>query len=121
MIGAGRTALLNVLTSAGIRASSVVPERVTPPLSVIQPASDWVTSGETFGAYRLGFDVTVIVKTAANATVSSTLDDAIDAVLVAVSGAQGFYVGSVGAPSILSVQNAEFLSATLTVYQNTRL
>jgi hypothetical protein len=49
------------------------------------------------------------------------MDDAIDAVLTAVSGAQGFYVGSVSAPSLLSVQNAEFLSATLTVYQNTRL
>jgi len=41
--------------------------------------------------------------------------------LTAVSGAQGFYVGSVSAPTLLSVQNAEFLSATLTVYQNTRL
>lgn len=121
MISAGRTALLDVLTAAGIRASSVVPERVTPPLSVIQPASDWVTGGDTYGTYRLGFEVTVIVQTAANAKVSQTLDDAIDQVLTAVSGAQGFYVGSVGAPSILSVQNAEFLSATLTVYQNTRL
>ena len=121
MISAGRTALLDVLTAAGIRASSVVPERVTPPLSVIQPASDWVTGGDTYGTYRLGFEVTVIVQTAANAKVSQTLDDAIDAVLTAVSGAQGFYVGTVGAPSILSVQNAEFLSATLTVYQNTRL
>lgn len=121
MISAGRTALLDVLTAAGIRASSVVPERVTPPLSVIQPASDWVTGGDTYGTYRLGFEVTVIVQTAANAKVSQTLDDAIDTVLTAVSGAQGFYVGSVGAPSILSVQNAEFLSATLTVYQNTRL
>jgi hypothetical protein len=121
MISAGRTALLDVLTAAGIRASSVVPERVTPPLSVIQPASDWVTGGDTYGTYRLGFEVTVIVQTAANAKVSQTLDDAVDAVLTAVSGAQGFYVGTVGAPSILSVQNAEFLSATLTVYQNTRL
>jgi hypothetical protein len=49
------------------------------------------------------------------------MDDAVDAVLTAVSGAQGFYVGSVSAPTLLSVQNAEFLSATLTVYQNTRL
>jgi len=121
MIATGRTALLNVLTSAGIRASSVVPERITPPIAVIEPSADWVTGGDTFGAYRLGFDVTVIVKTAANATVSTTLDDAIDAVLGAISGAQGFYVGSVGAPSLLAVQNAEFLSATLTVYQNTRL
>jgi len=121
MISQGRDALLAVLTTAGIRTSEYVPERVTPPLAVLQPAGDWVTAGQVFGEYRLGFDVTVIVQTAANSVVSSAMDDAIDAVLTAVSGATGFYVGSVSAPSLLSVQNAEFLSATLTVYQNTRL
>jgi len=121
MIGAGRDALLAVLTSAGIRATEVVPERITPPLAVLQPAGDWITTGAVFGEYRLGFEVTVIVKTAANAVVSSAMDDAVDAVLTAVAAAQGFYVGSVSAPTLLSVQNAEFLSATLTVYQNTLL
>jgi hypothetical protein len=121
MIGAGRDALLAVLTTAGIRASEVVPDRITPPLAVLQPAGDWVSAGTTFGEFRLGFDVTVIVQTAANAVVSSAMDEAVDAVLTAVSNAQGFYVGAVSAPTLLSVQNAEFLSATLTVYQNTRL
>ena len=110
-----------VFTAANIRASEVVPERITPPLAVLEPASDWVMSGDTFASYRIGFDVTVIVQTAANATVSAAMDQAIDDVLGAVAAAQGFYVASVSAPSILSVQNAEFLSATLTVYQNTHL
>jgi hypothetical protein len=121
MINAGRLALVNVLTSAGIRSSEVVPERITPPLAVLEPAGDWITSGATFGEYRLGFDVTVIVQTAANAKVSKAMDDAVDAVLAAIATAQGFYVGSASAPTLLSVQNAEFLSTTLTVYQNTRL
>ena len=121
MIGAGRTALANLLSSAGIRSFETVPERISPPLAVLQPAGDWVATGEVFGEYRLGFEVTVIVQTAANKVVSSAIDNAVDAVLTAVSGAQGFYVGSVSAPSLLSTQNAEFLSATLTVYQNTRL
>lgn len=121
MIHTGREALLAVLTTAGIRASESVPERISPPLAVLQPAGDWVSPGQVFGEYRLGFDVTVIVQTAANAVVSKGIDDAVDAVITAVSGAQGFYVGAVSAPTLLSVQNAEFLSATLTVYQNTRL
>lgn len=121
MINDARSSLLALLSDAGIRAVEVVPERITPPLTVLEPASDWVQAGDTYGSFRIGFDATVIVQTASNAVVSEALDDAVDAVLTAVQGAQGFYVASVGAPTILSVQNAEFLSATMTIYQITNL
>lgn len=119
MIGAARSALAGILEDAGIRTSAVVPERITPPLAVISPASDWVQSGDTYGSFRVAFDVTIIVQTAANATVSSNLDDAIDAAIQAITEASGFYVGSVDAPQFIGT--ADFLSASMTVYQNTTL
>jgi hypothetical protein len=121
MIGAARIALHGILEGAGIRTSATVPERITPPLAVLEPSSDWVQSGDVYGSFRVGFDVTLIVQTAANATVSNNLDDLVDDAIEAIADANGFYVGSVGAPSLLSVQNAEFLTASMTVYQNTTL
>lgn len=121
MIGAARTALASTLNGAGIRAFATVPERVSPPMAVIEPSSDWVVSGDTFGSYRVGFTVTLIVQHAANATVSDALDNLVDSTLDAIAGAAGFYTAAVTAPDILAVQNAEYLSTTLTVYQNTSL
>ena len=66
MIGAARTALASILTDAGLRVSAFVPDRITPPLAVLEPSGDWVVSGDTFGSFRIGFDVTLIVQTAAN-------------------------------------------------------
>jgi hypothetical protein len=121
MIGAARTALAGILTSAGLRVSAFVPDRITPPLAVLEPSGDWVVSGDTFGSFRIGFDVTLIVQTAANETVSDALDDLVDSTLDAISSASGFYASQVSAPTLLAVQNAEFLSTTITVYQNTQL
>ena len=121
MIAEARTALAGILTSAGLRVSPFVPDRITPPLAVLEPSGDWVVSGETFASFRVGFDVTLIVQTAANETVSSNLDDLVDSTLDAISGASGFYASQVSAPTLLSVQNAEYLSTTITVYQNTSL
>lgn len=121
MIAEARAALAVVLEDGGLRSTEFVPERITPPLAVIEPAADWVQSGETFGTFRVGFDVTLIVQTASNQVVSSHLDELVDEALSAIAGATGFYASAVSAPSLLSVQNAEYLSTTITVYQNTKL
>lgn len=121
MIVEARAALETLLNDAGFNVSAFVPERITPPIAVIEPSSDWVTSGETYGAFRVGFDVTLITQTASNARVTDEIDQQVDDFLAAIANASGFYCGSASAPTLLSVQNAEFLSATLTVYRNTSL
>jgi hypothetical protein len=121
MIAEARAALATVLENGGLRAMEYVPERITPPLAVIQPSNDWVASGDTFAAFRVGFDVTLIVQTASNQVVASHLDDLVDETLTAITAAAGFYASGVSAPTLLSAQNAEYLSTTITVYQNTKL
>jgi len=121
VIGAARTALTDILTDAGLRVFAFTPERVTPPVGILVPSGDWVTSGETYGAFRIGFDVTLIVDQAANETMITALDTLVDDTLDAIAPANGFYASQVGAPSLIEISGANYLSTTITVYQNTQL
>lgn len=121
MIVTARAALETLFNNAGFNVSAFVPDRITPPLAIIAPSGDWVTGGDTFGMFRIAFDVTLVTQTASNAKVTDELDQMVDDAIAAVTTATGFYCGSVGSPSYLSVQNAEFLSASMTVYQNIKL
>lgn len=121
MIVGARAALETLFDSAGFTVSAFVPDRITPPLAIITPSGDWVTGGDTFGLFRIGFEVTLVTQTASNARVTDELDQMVDDAIAAVTRASGFYCGSVGSPSYLDVQNAQFLSAAMTVYQNIKL
>jgi hypothetical protein len=109
MIAQARAALTTVLENGGLRAMEYVPERITPPMAVIQPSGDWVASGDTFAAFRVGFDVTLIVQTASNQVVASQLDDLVDETLAAITAATGFYASAVSSPTLWST----FLDASL--------
>jgi hypothetical protein len=121
MIGAARTALTSILTDAGLRVFAFTPERVTPPMGILVPSGDWVSAGETFGTFRVGFDVTLIVENAANETMITALDTLVDDTLNAIAPAPGFYASQVGAPSVIDISGAKYLSTVITVYQNTQL
>ena len=121
MIVEARAALETLFATAGFTVSAFVPDRITPPMAIITPAGDWVASGEAFGSFRIGFDVTLVTQTASNAKVTDELDQMVDDAVEAVTNAAGFYCGSVGSPSYLDTQNAQFLSVAMTVYQNKQL
>jgi hypothetical protein len=121
MIGAARTALAAALTGAGLRVFAFVPERAAPPMAILTPAGDWVASGDTFGAFRVGFDVNLIVANAANETMITALDNLVDSTLTAIAGAKGFYASQVGAPVMQDISGVDYLSTTITVFQNTKL
>jgi len=121
MIAESRTALAAVITSAGVTCLGYVPERVTPPIAVVEPSSDWVQAGDTFGQYEIGYDVTLVTQTASNQKSTGLLDEMLEDVLVAVGNTAGFHTGSVSAPTILQISNAEYLSVALTIYQTKRL
>ena len=121
MIPQGRTALASILTAAGLRVFAFVPDRAAPPMAILTPSGDWVVSGDTFGSFRLGFDVNLIVANAANETMITALDNLVDSTLTAISNATGFYASQVGNPTYTDISGADYLSATITVYQNTKL
>ncbi len=121
MISETRAALATLIEDAGVTCLEYIPERVTPPIAIMEPTSDWVVSGETYGEYRIGYDVTLVTQTASNNKATGDLDTMVDDVLAAVAEAPGFYCGSVSSPTVLAVNNAEYLSAAMTIYQITRL
>lgn len=121
MIASSRTALAALIENAGVRCVDYIPERITPPIAVMEPTSEWIASSETYGEWRIGYDVTIVTQTASNSKATNTLDGMVEDVLTEVAGATGFYAGSVSAPNVLAVNNAEYLSVALTIYQNTRL
>lgn len=121
MIPQARTALAGILTTAGLRVFAFTPERAAPPMAILTPSAGWVESGEAFGAFRVGFDVNLIVQNAANETMISALDELVDDTLLAIADATGFYASQVGAPTMLDISGADYLSTTITVYQNTKL
>jgi hypothetical protein len=121
MISEARSALSGILETAGLRVFEFLPERATPPMAVLVPSSDWVESGDTFGSFRVGFDVTLVVQTASNQVMINKLDELTDETLQAIADAAGFYASSVGAPSAVDINGVDYLSATITVYQNTKL
>lgn len=121
MIVEARGAVETLLNDAGFNVSAFVPERITPPVAVMEPSSDWVVSGDVFGAYRIGFDVTLITRTASNAKVTDEIDQMLDELIVAVSSAAGFYCGSAGKPFDMNVNGADYYAVSVTIYQNTSL
>jgi hypothetical protein len=121
MITAARSALVALIEGAGVTCKEFIPERVTPPIAVMEPSSEWIASGDSYGEWRIAFDVTLVTRTASNRIATDNLDQMVEDVLTAVTNATGFYAGSVSSPQVLSVNNAEFLSVALTIYQNTRL
>jgi hypothetical protein len=121
VIGAARTALTDILTDAGLRVFAFTPERAAPPMAILTPSGDWVTSGDVFGSFRIGFDVNLIVQNAANETMITALDTLVDETVEAITEATGFYASQVGNPTYIDISGTDYLSATITVYQNTQL
>ncbi len=121
MITAARSALSALIEGAGVTCMEFIPERITPPIAVMEPTSEWIATGEAYGEWRIGFDVTLVTQTASNRMATDNLDQMVEDVLTAVADAPGFYAGSVSAPAGLAVNNAEYLSVALTIYQITRL
>ena len=121
MIADARSDLAALIEGAGVTCMEYIPERITPPIAVMEPTSTWIQSGEAFGEFRIGFDVTIVTQTASNAKATDNLDSMVEDVLTAVQGAQGFYTDSVSSPAVLAVNNAEYLSVAMTIYQITRL
>ncbi len=120
MITEARTALVDLLDEAGFRTFDYVPPNITPPCAVIFPANEYIASGETVGEYRIGYDVRIFAQNLTNEHVTGVMDQYIEDALIAVDGAVGFYLESIGAPEMYQENNSSFLGVQFTVYQLTR-
>lgn len=105
------------LTAAGLRVSDFVPERITPPLVIVNAANPYIQTAE-FGEYYLNLELVLVGATGTNKDETYKLDQLIEDVLVAIEPLN--YVKlrkeqAVGAPYELQTNNAGYLSANIYV------
>jgi hypothetical protein len=102
------------LASAGLNVLEYVPERITPPIVILNAASPYVTTAE-FGEYTLGLELVLVASTATNKKATENLDQQIEDVLNAIEPLAYVRLTSVNQPYNLQTNNAEYLSTNVYV------
>jgi hypothetical protein len=102
------------LAAAGLNVLEYVPERITPPIVILNAASPYVTTAE-FGEYTLGLELVLVASTATNKKATENLDQQIENVLNAIEPLSYVRLTSVNQPYNLQTNNAEYLSTNVYV------
>jgi len=111
MLASTREELKLQLANAGLTVFDYVPERITPPVAVLEPGSPYVGSGETFCEFEITFNVVLFAATGTNEVATAELDQFICTVLDQV---HTFHLESVATPSSFEVSNAVYLGTRIT-------
>lgn len=100
------------LVTAGLNVLEYVPERITPPIVILNAASPYVQTAE-FGEYTLGLELVCVASTATNKKATENLDQLIEDVLVAIEPLTYARLTSVNQPYNLQTNNAEYLATNI--------
>jgi hypothetical protein len=100
------------LVTAGLSVLEYVPERITPPIVIINSASPYIQTSE-FGEYTLGLELVLAASTATNKKATEALDQLIEDVLNALKPLTYVKLTNVNQPYNLQANNAEYLSANV--------
>lgn len=102
------------LTALGLKVSSFIPGGVVPPVVIIGPGSPYLTPTLLDrGEWVMNLELMVVASVAVNEKATELLDKAIEKIL---NGNPGYArITSVGQPYALKTNNAEFLTADITV------
>ncbi len=100
------------LAAAGLNVLEYVPERITPPIVILNAASPYIQTAE-FGEYTLGLELVLVASTATNKKATENLDQLIEDVLVALEPLTYARLTSVNQPYNLQTNNAEYLSVNI--------
>ncbi len=112
-ITTARNQFSGVLESAGLKVSAFIPERVVPPIVIINSASPYMTASSIGNEYLLNLDLVCVAATATNKQATEKLDELIGDVLNALP--MYAHLQLVGQPYIWAVNNAEYLTTIITI------
>jgi hypothetical protein len=101
------------LEAAGLKVLDYVPERIVPPIVIINSASPYLTPSTLGNEYDLALELVVIAATATNKQATEMLDQAIADVLNAMP--RYARVLRVNEPYQMQTNNAEYLSVNVSV------
>jgi hypothetical protein len=101
------------LDAEGINVSDFVPERIVPPIVIINSASPYITPSSLATEYILNLDLIVVAATATNKQATEKLDEAIANVLNALP--RYARMVRVNEPYEMQTNNAGYLAANISV------
>jgi hypothetical protein len=102
------------LTEAGLNVLEYIPERVTPPIVIINSAQPYLQTAQ-FREWSMGLELVLVSSTATNKTATANLDQLIEDVLNAIEPLTYVRITSVNQPYNLQANNAEYLAANMFV------
>jgi len=101
------------LDAEGINVSDFVPERIVPPIVIINSASPYITPSSLATEYILNLELIVVAATATNKQATEKLDEAIANVLNALP--RYATMVRVNEPYEMQTNNAGYLAANISV------
>jgi hypothetical protein len=101
------------LQAGGIKVVDFVPERMVPPVVIMNPRGPYITGSSLKSDYNLNLDLVAVAATATNKLETEKLDELIEKTLKALPPYARLI--SVGQPYNLQTNNAEYLTANISV------
>jgi hypothetical protein len=102
------------LAEAGLNVLEYVPERITPPIVILNAAQPYLQTAQ-FGEWSLGLELVLVASTATNKKATENLDQLIEDVLNAIEPLTYVRIISVNQPYNLQTNNAEYLATNVYV------
>jgi hypothetical protein len=102
------------LAEAGLNVLEYVPERITPPIVILNAAQPYLQTAQ-FGEWSLGLELVLVASTATNKKATENLDQLVEDVLNAIEPLTYVRITSVNQPYNLQTNNAEYLAANVYV------
>jgi len=100
------------LAEAGLNVLEYVPERITPPIVILNAAQPYMQTAQ-FGEWSLGLELVLVASTATNKKATENLDQLVEDVLNAIEPITYVRITSVNQPYNLQTNNAEYLAANV--------
>lgn len=99
------------LVAEGLIVSDYVPERITPPIVIINSGTPYLRPSTIGNEYILNLDLVCVAATATNKMATERLDELLESVINAMPGYAR--VISAGQPFNLQTNNTEYLAVTV--------
>lgn len=106
------------LRTAGVTVHEYVPERITPPCAVLEPANPYIDEGTTFTEMRVHLNVVLFATHATNEVATATLDQVLCEVINEVDA---FDLESVEQPSSYEVGTGQYLGTRIAFSTTTEI
>lgn len=104
------------LVAAGLNVLEYVPERIVPPIVIVNSRSPYLLAADLGSEFTLGLELVLVAATATNKQATEKLDELLADTVNALPGYSRFV--SAGQPFNMQTNNAEYLAVSVLVDLN---